>query len=49
VPEYWIVEPDLHQILQLVPENGHYKGTLETASITMQAERRVTVNLNRVW
>ena len=23
VPEYWIVEPDLHQILQLDLENGH--------------------------
>lgn len=49
VPEYWIVEPDLHQILQLVLENGHYKGTLETTSITMQAEPRVTVDLSRVW
>lgn len=35
--------------LQLVLENGHYKGALETTSITMQAEARVTVNLNRVW
>lgn len=49
VPEYWIVKPDLHQILQLDLENGHYEGTLETTSITMQAEPRVTVNLNRVW
>jgi len=49
IPEYWIVLPDEHQVLQLVLDNGRYTESVETMSITMKVAPQATVDLTRVW
>jgi Uma2 family endonuclease len=49
IPEYWIVLPEEHQILQLLLVNGQYSESIETESITMKVAPHVTVDLTRVW
>lgn len=50
VPEYWIVFPDEHKILQLVlDEHGRYLDHVETKAITMAMPPQVTVELSKVW
>lgn len=49
VPEYWIVFPDEHQVLQLILTNGIYTERIETESITMAVPPRMSVNLIEVW
>lgn len=50
VPEYWIVFPDEHQILQLTLGDGAvYRENIETNSITMAVPPKVTVDLEKVW
>lgn len=49
VPEYWIVFPDEHQVLQLVLIDGRYTESIETRSITMKFPPHATVDLARVW
>ncbi len=50
VPEYWIVFPDEHQVLQLTLGDGAvYREHTETASITMAVPPNVTVDLEKVW
>ena len=47
--EYWIVQPDDHQVLQLVLVEGRYTESIETKSITMKVAPQATVDLTRVW
>jgi Uma2 family endonuclease len=49
VPEYWIVSPDEHQVLQLVLVDGIYSEVFCTETITMAVPPRVTVDLSQVW
>jgi Uma2 family endonuclease len=49
IPEYWIVLPDEHQILQLVLLEGRYTESIETKSITMKVAPQASVDLTRVW
>ena len=49
VPEYWIVSPDEHQVLQLVMREGTYGETVARDSITMAVAPHVQVDLRRVW
>ncbi len=49
VPEYWIVFPDDHQVLQLVLVDGSYTENMVTESITMSVAPHTTVDLKRVW
>jgi Uma2 family endonuclease len=49
VPEYWIVFPEEHQVLQLVLVDGVYAENMVTKSITMSVPPHVTVDLTRVW
>jgi Uma2 family endonuclease len=49
VPEYWIVYPDEHRILQLTLQAGQYQEQTETDSITMHVPPNVTVDLKQVW
>jgi Uma2 family endonuclease len=49
IPEYWIVLPDEHQILQLMLAEGRYTESVETESITMKVAPHATVDLTRVW
>ncbi len=49
LPEYWIVYPDEHQVLQLVLVDGVYTENIETESITMAVPPHIAVDLTRVW
>lgn len=49
VPEYWIVSPDEHQVLQLTLVDGKYDERIETESITMSVPPHVNVDLRKVW
>ena len=49
VPEYWIVFPDEHKILQLTLRDGRYDEHTETDSITMTVPPEITVDLTQVW
>jgi Uma2 family endonuclease len=49
VPEYWIVFPDEHQILQLVLHNGQFVESVATESIPTKQPPHSTVDLTRVW
>lgn len=49
IPEYWIVDPDRQQILQLHLQDGRCAETIETTSITMKVVPLVTVDLARIW
>ena len=49
VPEYWIVFPDEHQVLQLTLSDGRYTERTLNESITMSVPPHVEVNLRQVW
>jgi Uma2 family endonuclease len=49
LPEYWIVNPDEHQVLQLILVDGVYTENIETESITMVVPPHIRVDLTRVW
>ena len=49
VPEYWIVSPDEHRLLQLILSDGKYSEHEATDSITMAVAPYATVDLTRVW
>jgi len=49
VPEYWIVFPEEHQVLQLILVDGSYTERIEADSITMSVAPHTSVDLRRVW
>ncbi|MBX3423646.1 MAG: Uma2 family endonuclease [Pirellulaceae bacterium] len=49
IPEYWIVFPNEHQVLQLVHVGGRYVGEPLTESICMQVQPRSMVDPALVW
>jgi len=49
VPEYWIVFPEEHRVLQLILRDGKYAEQEFTDSITLSAEPYSTVDLTKVW
>ncbi|MBM3998834.1 MAG: Uma2 family endonuclease [Planctomycetes bacterium] len=49
IPEYWIVFPDEHQVLQLTLVDEAYVGETRTDSIRMKVPPQATVNLALVW
>jgi Uma2 family endonuclease len=50
VPEYWIVFPDEHKILQLTLDaQGRYQEQVETIGITMAMPPHAVVDLSKVW
>lgn len=49
IPEYWIVFPDEHKILQLILVDGAYTEAIEDKSITMKMPPHAIVDLQRVW
>jgi Uma2 family endonuclease len=49
IPEYWIVFPDDHQILQLVLNERRYTESVETTSIALKIPPYSSVDLNKVW
>jgi Uma2 family endonuclease len=49
VPEYWIVFPEEHQVLQLILVEGSYTERIEADSITMSVAPHTSVDLRRVW
>lgn len=49
IPEYWIVIPDEHQVLQLFLSDGRYAESIATDAITMRVPPQATVDLTRVW
>lgn len=49
IPEYWIVLPDEHQVLQLILSDDRYAESIATDSITMRVPPQTTVDLTRVW
>jgi Uma2 family endonuclease len=49
VPEYWIVFPEEHQVLQLVLQDGKYTENTVSDAITMTREPFGPVDLTKVW
>lgn len=49
IPEYWIVFPDEHKILQLILVDGTYTESYSEKSITMKVPPHANVDLQRVW
>lgn len=49
VAEYWIADPEEHQVLQLVLQGGKYREQSHHESITMAVAPGVTVDLTKVW
>jgi Uma2 family endonuclease len=49
IPEYWVVIPDEHQVLQLFLGDGRYAESIATDAITMHVPPQATVDLTRVW
>jgi Uma2 family endonuclease len=49
IPEYWIVSPENHDVLQLILVDGVYVEQTETESITMKTAPYAVVDLTRVW
>jgi Uma2 family endonuclease len=49
VPEYWIVSPDDHNLLQLVLANDVYRETWCESEVTMFVPPHTRVDLTRVW
>ena len=49
IPEYWIVSPENHDVLQRILVDGVYVEQTETESITMKTSPYAVVDLTRVW
>lgn len=49
VPEYWIVFPEEHQVLQLVLEGGEYRENICHDEIVMRSPPHASVDLRKVW
>ena len=49
VPEYWIVFPDEHRVLQLILSDGKYTEQEATDSIAMAVSPHTSVDLTQVW
>lgn len=49
IPEYWIVSPDNHYVLQLLLVDGVYVEQTETECIKMKSFPGAVVDLTRVW
>ena len=49
VPEYWIVDPEEHQVLQLQLVDGIYQEQVFRESIRMTLPPHATVDLTKVW
>lgn len=49
IPEYWIVDPQEHLVLQLVIVDGLYQEKEFRDSITMHVPPCVSVDLTKVW
>ena len=49
VPEYWIVQPDDHKILQLTLVDGKYAEQFHTDSISFDIPPIFSVDLRKVW
>jgi Uma2 family endonuclease len=49
IPEYWIVDPEQRQVLQLHLQGGRYEELVQTTTITMKVAPYVTVDLARIW
>jgi Uma2 family endonuclease len=49
VPEYWIVDPEEHEISRLNLVSGEYQASTVTDSITFDIPPLLTVDLNKVW
>ena len=48
IPEYWIVIPDEHQVLQLFLGDVRYAESIATDAITMRVPPQATVDLTQV-
>lgn len=49
VPEYWIVFPTEHKLLQLILRENEYEEHEFTESITMSVPPQAAVDLTKVW
>ncbi len=49
VPEYWIVSPDEHRVIQLVLVDQAYQESIASDQITMAIPPLATVDLTKVW
>jgi Uma2 family endonuclease len=49
IPEYWIVSPENHYVLQLLLVDGVYVEQTETECIKMKSFPGAVVDLTRVW
>jgi Uma2 family endonuclease len=49
VPEYWIVDPFEHAVLQLVLSDGRYAERAESEKLSISYLAGIEVNLKQVW
>lgn len=49
IPEYWIVDPEDHALLQLVLENGTFREVACQNEVVMFVPPHVRVDLKRIW
>lgn len=49
IPEYWIVDPEEHHVLQLRLVDGVYQEQIEQTSIQVSFPPHATVDLSKVW